>query len=66
MTYKLRFRCVLRVDDNIKSARFKNQQQWLAYLKKLRLFAAARRTPPSPLEPVSSTICFNKGTGYTL
>jgi len=39
-------------EEQITPIRFKSKTEWLAYLEKLKIFGAARRPPPSPLEPV--------------
>ncbi|XP_008182140.1 testicular haploid expressed gene protein-like [Acyrthosiphon pisum] len=43
--------CIDDMDENIVSTRFKSKNEWLAYMKKLKIFGAPRRTPPSPLQP---------------
>ncbi|XP_025205197.1 testicular haploid expressed gene protein-like [Melanaphis sacchari] len=39
------------IDKKIVRTHFKSKTEWLAYLEKLKIFGAARRPPPSPLEP---------------
>lgn len=43
---------MIKRDEKIEPTRFKNKIEWLAYLEKLKIFGAARRTPPSPLAPI--------------
>ncbi|VVC42898.1 Testicular haploid expressed repeat [Cinara cedri] len=46
--------------DEIEKKSFKNKMQWTAHLNKLKVFAAPKRTPPSPLEPERKTKNLNQ------
>lgn len=42
-------------EEKIERKRFENKEAWTAHLEKLKIFGAARKTPPSPLPPVYLT-----------
>lgn len=56
---------MIKRDEQIVSTRFKNEIEWLTYLRKLKIFGAPRRAPPSPLAPVIY-ILFNRFVNYDL
>jgi len=56
-TYILYFLIYTIRNENIVKTRFKSKNEWLAYMKKLKIFGAPRRTPPSSPEPVRYMDC---------
>jgi len=57
---------MIKRDEKIVSTRFKSKIEWLNYMKKLKIFGAPRRAPPSPLAPVIIYGLFNRFVNYDL